>query len=330
MIPTLLSLVSLSVLVVGAGIGVVREALVSAARAGVAALLFGSQIAIVAFLVHVLRLKGGAYPTWVHVLVCAMSVLCVVATLSLMREVEGIGRKRIDEARVRALEEQMDALREYGRQLEREQERARAVRDRIAATLHEAERLLEQDDSGAAVERAAAAADLARGEHAWKTGALVIDALLARKEAACEDAGVGFSAQVDLRGANAAVETPVLVALFANAIDNAVASARIAPPDRRSVDARSRIEAGMLLIEVRNGCSDDAKVPPFLASDHAGRKLAVVAERGESIIPEHGWGLSIMRDLARRADGSFSMEIADGSCRVAVGIPVARAMQGRL
>ena len=317
-----LSLVSVAVLVVGACFGVVREARSSAARAGVAALFFASQTAIVVFLLYVLRLGGDEYPSWIYAIAFAMSVFSVVATILLMRGVEGVGRRKIEAARMRALREQMGALRSYEDQLARERDRSRAMRLRIVESLREAERLLEEDDSGKAVDRASSAVDFARGAHAWRTGELVIDALLTRKKVLCGECGVRFSARVDLRGVDGSIETPVLVALFANSIDNAIASSRVAPPDRRFVEVRSRIESGMLLIDVRNGCPDDAAVPPEPDESDDERLFAEDAD-GDSIFPEHGWGVRIMRSLVRRSEGSFRMGIADGVCRVAIGIPMA-------
>lgn len=320
MLEQVFSLASIAVLVVGLVIAVAREAKVSAARAGVAAMLFASQIAIVVFLLYAISFEKGSFPSWLYALVFAISLLCVVASVLLMRGLEGVGRRRLDEARVRALEEQMESVRAYEARLGEGRERSRAARERIIALLRDAERRLECNEVDAAISGATEAVDLAQPRVARRCGSVTVDAVLAKKEEACEECGVRFDARVSLPSdIEWVIPAPVLVALFANSIDNAIEASRQAPPDRRFVEVRSRVEAGWFLLDVVNGCSEAQD-----ATAVGDRPFGFRTAAGVELVPEHGWGVGIMKDLARRYGGSFSLELADGRCRVSLGVPLQR------
>lgn len=310
---------SVAVLVVGLVVSAVREARSSAARAGVAAMLFASQIAIVVFLLYAISFDKGAYPVWFYAIVFAASLLCVVASTLLMRGLEGVGRRRLDAARVGTLEQQMAAVRAYEARLDEERKRSRALRERIVELLRAAERDLDRNEVGAAVGWAQKAVDVAQPRRVRRCGSATIDAVLAKKEEACEAAGVRLDALVELpAGIEQAIPTPVLVAFFANSIDNAIAASKQAPVDRRFVEVRSRVEAGWLLFEVVNGVSGERSANAEGGRPSIFRPVAPSVD----LAPEHGWGLGIMRDLARRYGGAFAAEASDGRFRVSIAVPV--------
>lgn len=303
---------SLGILVVGLVILVVKVAHASARTAVASALFSLSQIAIVGFLAVIILAAGDAYPLGVSMFVLVMSVLCVIANACLARAAQDALTRGDGEARIRMLEERVDDLRAREEALARQARRAQAARRRMADELVEAERLLDEARASEAVSHAAHALELLGGSE--EAGGLcehpVIDALLARKRDACAAEGVRFEAQVGVP-ADIGLPTPALVAAFANALDNAIASCARSSAHDRFVRVRARMEAGYLVITVRNTCDDAAADIDAKAGVKRGvGALLRAAEDGS--MPAHGWGTGIMRDLAVRYGGLYRAQCKDG------------------
>lgn len=307
-----------SVSVLGAGfvVAVCRQARVSAESAFAVALFALSQVAIVGFLAITMG-SDESTPLWAAVVVLAASALCVVADLCLGRAAEDANARERGRARVRLLEEQVEALKEHDALLARENEKARAVRERIAAELVDARDALDRQEGADAAERAGRAAGLLAAAPVRLCDHRVIDALLAGKREACSERCIRFDAQIELSD-DSPFPASVLVALFANALDNAIASCERVQRVERFIDVRARTEAGFFVIVVRNAC--EPGVVPDGGSRHRSRSRIMEAAASGEPLPEHGWGLGIMRDIAARYDGTLETLRRDGSFEIRIAI----------
>ena len=129
---------------------------------------------------------------------------------------------------------------------------------------------------------------------------LAVDALLAMKT---QDARrQGIDVQCDVRVSQ---HTPLsdveLCAVFANLCDNAIhACVRIRESDNGSGNAwiriRARADARQCVVNVTNAYRADAK-------DDSGLHHVEHVGFGDTTIPEHGWGLSILESIAAQHGG---------------------------
>lgn len=307
-VPQVLIIAAVAVLAAGLAAIVCWQVRSSALRAVAAGLFASSQIAIVGFLALMIGADDGECPLWVAVVVLAASVLCVASDVFLTRAMEGALDRRYGAEHIRMLEDQMAMLRERDALLQAESERARSVRTQMEAELVEALRRFDRLEGAQAVAQAEGAMRLLDAAPARLCEHRVVDALLAGKSRACEEQGIRFRSQVSLPS-DVPFPSSVLVALFANAIDNAIAACARVPQADRFVDVRARFEAGFLLIVIRNACAPDAAAP-------SRRQRAALGGKH----PEHGWGISIMRDLVARYGGSVQAhrEGATFEARIAV------------
>lgn len=319
---TAMYVASVAVLAVGLVAIVRRELKVSSTRALVGALFAMSQIAIVCT-VSILMVLASA-PEWMVAVVLAVSCLCVVADILLMKGFEGTEWRLYSDAEVRLLEEQVETLRAYDEHLSRERETSRRALASLADKLVEVQRALEESQTDAALAHAEqAGAMLVRGPRRFCPHR-VIDALLTGKSRTCAERGVRFSARIDLPSERF-LPTPVLVAVFANAIDNAIAACADVDADKRFVDVRARIEAGFFLLEVDNSC---AKTARLAERRDAWRERFFSNPALAGGVPEHGWGMGILRDLSKRYGGSVQAAADDGRCKVVVAMEAMKPSQG--
>lgn len=117
---------------------------------------------------------------------------------------------------------------------------------------------------------------------------LVIDTILRSAAAKAEEANVRFTAAAPVPE-TLEIEVEDLCTFLLNMLDNAVAAAAAAPPERREVDCAIRVNQGYLAIKCENGYDGT------LAPDGNGR-LQTTKPDGEG----HGYGLAQMRAVARR------------------------------
>lgn len=310
--PIVVLFVSLGVLVAGSIFLTVKEARTSARTAIAVALFAFSQIAIVGFLAVILAAAGDACPLGVSVFVLVMSVLCVFGDACLARATKDALARGETAVRICMLEDRVGDLRAREEALAFQACRAQAVRERMADELAEAERLLKGPHASEAMSHAQHAVDLLGGSGAGNRLCEhpVIDALLARKREACADKEIRFEAQMGVP-ASIGLPTPVLVAVFANALDNAIASCVRTPVDDRFVEVRARVEAGFLVVSVRNACDGSEAFAGIGARSKRGIG-ALLDAMGDGSVSEHGWGTGIMRDLAERFGGLFRARCQGG------------------
>lgn len=222
---------------------------------------------------------------------------CGAADVALLRSALEAADAELSEGRARAALEQVKGQRLRVAWAEREVFRADSVRSQIAADLREAREGMDRDDACGTEGglRSAEGRMSSRGpicEH------LEANVLLELKRLECEEAGVRCSFDVRLPS-DVGVPALDVCALFSNMIDNALAAASCAQGDARFVEVKVRCDLGLLIVSVRNGLAEGA----------ASGEAACSPVR---CVDGHGWGTGILKDLAKRYNGSFETERRDG------------------
>lgn len=157
-----------------------------------------------------------------------------------------------------------------------------------------------------------------------------VDALVEQKARAASDSGVRFRAEIDIP---ADIQLPgvELCAVFSNLLDNALNACAKLPAGQRRVETTARLWGMYLVIDMENG---------YLPPQERGRAAGVPASGdvggpgdGGAAGPfpdlsvPHGWGQGIVREVARRRDGTFEAGQVDGVYRVRVILKQDRAAQ---
>ena len=124
----------------------------------------------------------------------------------------------------------------------------------------------------------------------------VADAILSEKLALCRreklpvDCQVQIPAELQLPGAE-------LCAVLGNLMDNAIEACRRLPEDvPGGITVRGRVNGGFLTLRVQNPVSGGETAAPA----------------GGTLLDHHGWGLSIVRQIAERRGGRLTVEQTDG------------------
>lgn len=251
---------------------------------------------------------------------------CAVSNAWLLAGISEAGELEASRARARALEEQVALQQAHLAQTERALAVARRDRERYAAEFARIADALASGDAAAARE------GLARTEEALPRfgGRLcahpVVDALLKAKMAQAKEWGVRLVVHAEVP-ADIGITDAELCAVISNLVDNALAAAVQADAPAGTaptVTVRMRAAQGYLALAVQNPCSPKQaaavsrlkprRLPLRLRSVRHGEG----AVDDDVLLPEHGWGLSIVRDLAERREGSFTLERRDGALRADV------------
>ena len=88
-----------------------------------------------------------------------------------------------------------------------------------------------------------------------------------------------------------------LCAVLGNLMDNAIEACRRLPEGTpRRITVRGRVNGGFLVLRVQNPVSGEENNIPV----------------GGALLDSHGWGLSIVRQIAERRGGRLTTERSDG------------------
>lgn len=118
----------------------------------------------------------------------------------------------------------------------------------------------------------------------------VVNAIITEKAQDCATAGIGFKADLDFP-AMLSVEQIHLCSIFGNLLDNAItACTQIEQADTPTVQVRSMVEGGYLVIKVTNPAKEPQKKQ----------------------MPGHGYGSRILQDYAARYSGDYRAKYQDG------------------
>lgn len=287
-------------------------------------LLFpASQLAIAAFLLVYVAVFE--LPLWLFAAIAISAALCGPADLMLFKALSEAEETALAQARASLLEEQVEAQRQHLPRLSAELKRAREVRAELKGQLQEVDQLLarrEGERASAELTQAVSALDPAVPPLCAHRA---VDALVALKARVCEEAGIRAIFELDVP-ATVPIPSVDLCAVFSNLLDNALHACEKVEQPRRRLHLKARVVSGYLVVEAENSCLPDdgreASRPRVgVGRDDGIAKVPGVSEsRHTRGLSEHGWGLSILESLAKRHEGSLSLEQSGGVFRTTVAL----------
>ncbi len=246
----------------------------------------------------------------------AVGVGCAVSNAWLISGISEAGELEASRVRARALEEQAVLQRSSLVQTGAELEAAQQDRARYAEAFTRIADALQAGDTTAAREGLVHTEEVLPRFGGRLCAHPVVDALLKAKMVQARERGAQLTVHAEVP-ADIGITDAELCAIISNLVDNALAAAS-------TVTVRMRVAQGYLVLAVQNSCSpEQAAAVGRLKARHLpfrprrARNAEVVA--GEATpLPEHGWGLSIVQDLAERREGSFTIDQQDGVLRADV------------
>lgn len=137
----------------------------------------------------------------------------------------------------------------------------------------------------------------------------VVNAVLSSKAAAMEREEIAHTIGVNIPS-TVALDDMDLCALFANGLDNAMEASRKLPPKDRSVELKSKVDNGFLLLELANCFSGELAVKDGRIG---------TSKRDQSF---HGYGLKGIQEIAERYGGSCQVKHSESRFQLLVVIPV--------
>ncbi len=239
--------------------------------------------------------------------VLAIAVCCIpvdFALLQMVRQAEKVDRERV---RNRMLEQVLGEQEQQRACARRNLDEAEAIMDALRQWAQQLEAELEKnpqaDDAHAQGSAKGALASLQA--QARYCAHPIVNTLVGIKAQRFQKAGV--MTVFDLRLPDALPFSDVeMCGIFSNLLDNAMHACENVAEGERFVQMDAFCDGETLVIAMRNSCSDQdfkrASRPQF----------ALGRPGGESKMPKHGWGLSILRSLAARHGGSLSTASDEG------------------
>ncbi len=222
-------------------------------------------------------------------------LLCVVTDLLLFKALRQSTQLQMTLQRQQLVESSLEAQRRRNPALEQAAGAAAHVRRGLSARLLEAAELLQSHRT----EAARSCMDSTPALYpppARSCAHPVADAILSEKLALCRretlpvDCQVQIPAELQIPGAE-------LCAVLGNLMDNAIEACRRLPEDvPRGITVRGRVNGGFLTLRVQNPVSGGETAAPA----------------GGTLLDHHGWGLSIVRQIAERRGGRLTVEQTDG------------------
>ncbi|MGN1317730.1 MAG: sensor histidine kinase [Lachnospirales bacterium] len=126
-------------------------------------------------------------------------------------------------------------------------------------------------------------------ENEYKTGNKIIDMVLNIEYDRMKDMGIKFNTDIDI-SENLNVSDTDICSLLSNLLDNAI-EANENNVDK-NINLHIKTKGNMLILSVSNPCSTDPCIDNLTSSKEG----------------NHGWGVEIIRDIARKYDGELIME----------------------
>lgn len=222
-------------------------------------------------------------------------LLCVVTDLLLFKALRQSTQLQMTLQRQQLVESSLEAQRKRNQALEQAAGEAAHVRRELSARLLEAAELL-QDHRTEAARSCMDSTPSLYPPPARSCAHPVADAILSEKLALCRretlpvDCQVQIPAELQIPGAE-------LCAVLGNLMDNAIEACRRLPEDvPGGITVRGRVNGGFLTLRVQNPVSGGETAAPA----------------GGTLLDHHGWGLSIVRQIAERRGGRLTVEQTDG------------------
>ena len=136
---------------------------------------------------------------------------------------------------------------------------------------------------------------------------MLVNLILTEKKKTAEEQGITFDAAVTLPG-QIEVESVDISSVLGNLLDNAIeACVRVEDPDRRKISVKSILKDECWVIKVDNTFNQD----DLSVEEHTYR----TTKQNKS---NHGFGINIIRDIARKYNGELQIHIENGHFIVVV------------
>lgn len=240
--------------------------------------------------------KSGGH-TSDYLMLAVITVVSVAADAVMLLAIKRL--RAGDEARSRAdfLEQQMEQQRLYYRRVKQDAEDTARVRHDLRNQLQTAYVLISEGNSASAEKIFDGLADRISSAQYFCDNA-VVNAVLNEKAELCLRAGAAFECSAALTGAEGISEID-LCSLFANVLDNAVNGCLDSGAEKPFIRISAAVKKGYLALN----CVNSAK-----------KREIKTASPGD----EHGWGLSILREMAARRDGSVETVQTDSTFEIKV------------
>lgn len=222
-------------------------------------------------------------------------LLCVVTDLLLFKALRQSTQLQMTLQRQQLVESSLEAQRKRNQALEQAAGEAAHVRRELSARLLEAAELLQSHRT----EAARSCMDSTPALYpppARSCAHPVADAILSEKLALCRSEKLPVDCQVQIP-AELQIPGAELCAVLGNLMDNAIEACRRLPEDvTGGITVRGRVNGGFLTLRVQNPVSGGETAAPA----------------GGTLLDHHGWGLSIVRQIAERRGGRLTVEQTDG------------------
>lgn len=250
-----------------------------------------SQLVFIAFNMAFVWLRVDAVAPLL--VLAALAVVCAAVDYALFSNLYRAEQDALLRRREEMLRAQLQAQRSHTSRAAREMEAARAQDALITERLRAVRAAVECGDAEAV------SAAVAHTVGALPTGASycehpVADALMALKLAQAARAGIEVDYRLEVPE-NLPLTSVEVCALFSNIMDNAIAACSQLPQGQRRIELRARVAAGNFVVQETNPCAQRPACGPSTPS----------------LSSEHGWGLSILRRIARRHHGSADFGVLD-------------------
>jgi two-component system, LytTR family, sensor histidine kinase AgrC len=138
------------------------------------------------------------------------------------------------------------------------------------------------------------------------SGNAVIDAIINAKYYLIQDSEIQFHYEGQLP-AHIDFDSAVLSSIVSNLLDNAINACNKLPEEQRSIDFSVLLRGSDLLISCKNPTMEQTAPVP----------------KAPDLSSEHGWGLTILQQLADRYSGRMELRNETGTFQAALWIPLA-------
>ncbi len=240
-------------------------------------------------------------------LVTVVVLACCPIDIVLFKNLKQAQEREFSEARLHMLTVQLEVQEQYHARLEEDMNNIDRIRANAEREFQRASELLAK---GSTADACAALADTGS---ALGSGMLrfcdnpIIDVIADVKHADCCDSGIQAEFALEVPRKMPSIPDVELCAVFANLIDNALDAAKAARAPggvpEPFVEVRSEVRGNMLAVSTRNSVVDQAV--------NAGASRNRARKQFKSV-EDHGWGLSIVEEIAARHGGVLTTRIEDG------------------
>lgn len=301
-----------------------------------------SQFLIIGILLYWVISLDYPEATMLHVAIAA--VVCCIVDVALFAKLGQIQDEELSVLRVKLLAEQLNVQKKYNARLEEDYEKLEGIKSGLLAELeHVSSCIANGEGYGALCAFEPAGGNGSANSDADYAPELlhfcdhpIVDVVADIKYRECQQAGVEPRFALDIPRVVPSIPDAELCAVFSNLLDNAIKAAMPQAEMSESakddashceaseaemsaqghsdrvpyVEAVARTQGNVLLIKVRNSVNSPEAISVPKEHDEGDRCL--------SIKREHGWGLSIIEEIATRHGGTLVTKSAHGAFEASV------------